>query len=47
MSESTEAKRWLLRDNQDFVMVCSLAGVSAIEVRKSALRICELQLSEV
>ena len=45
LHESDEAKRWLLRDNSDFYLVCSLAGVSPVAVRKSALRTCELQLA--
>src|ERR1700744_1877064 len=36
-----EAKRWLLRDKKDFVLVCSLAGFSPLLVRMAALRQCE------
>lgn len=36
-----DAKRWLLRDKKDFVLVCSLAGFSPMHVRVAALRRCE------
>ncbi len=34
---SVEARRWLLRDRRDFVLVCSLAGISPLAVRMAAL----------
>lgn len=35
--EGAEARRWLLRDKQNFILVCSLAGVSPLAVRMAAL----------
>ena len=43
--EQDEAGRWLLRGGEDFLLVCALAGVSATQVRKSALdKITRLQM---
>ena len=36
--EGREAKIWLFRNNQDFVTVCSLAGLSPVAVRRAALQ---------
>lgn len=33
------AREWLLHEKEDFMMVCSLAGVSPISVRSAAQRI--------
>ena len=42
--EGDAAKRWLLHDKKDFVLVCSLAGFSPRIVRMAALRQCESEM---
>jgi hypothetical protein len=44
--EGTAARRWLLHDRKDFVLVCSLAGFSPLLVRMAALRLCESKALE-
>lgn len=39
---SRKARDWLLTDVEDFVMVCSLAGVSPVTVRSAASRMMKL-----
>lgn len=39
-NECREAKRWLLHDKKDFVLVCALAGISPRLVRSAASRKC-------
>jgi hypothetical protein len=39
--EGAAARRWLLQDKKNFVLVCSLAGFSPMLVRMAALRLCE------
>ncbi len=36
--ESTEAQRWLFRNNKDFLLVCALAGMDPVTVRQAALK---------
>ncbi len=36
-NEKAEAERWLLRDNQDFFLICTLAGISPALVRRAAI----------
>jgi len=44
VAESREARHWLLRDNQDFPLVCNLAGLSPVAVRRAVLEKCKMLL---